>query len=102
MARQPRAWCVEATRDCRPLWPVWQARPSPGWYGHLMGISTVAAAVKAVSRNLMNERENLKNFRAFVMAGTFRGPTGRRRRRSARAAHKRGSETRRQVGQPLG
>jgi len=101
MARQPRAWCVEAKRDCRPLWPVWQARPSPGWYGRVMGISTVMVAVKAVSWNLMNERENLNNIRAFMMAGAFRGTTGRRRRGCARAAHKTALEARRQVDQPL-
>ena len=32
------------------------------------GISTVVLAVKAVSRNLMNESENLNDFGAFVVA----------------------------------
>ena len=73
MARQPRAWCVAAKRDCRPLW-LRQARPSPGWYGRFMGISTVVVAVKAVSRNLMKQRENLSDFRTFVIAGAFRQP----------------------------
>jgi hypothetical protein len=59
----PMLGCVEATRDCRPLWPI-QARPSPGWYGRCMGISTVVVAVKAVSRKLM-KRENLSDFRTF-------------------------------------
>ena len=73
MARQPRAWCVEATRDCRPLWRM-QARPPPGWYGRFMGISMVVVAVKAVSWNLMEGRKNLSDFRTFVMGGAFRRP----------------------------
>lgn len=68
---QPRAWCVKAMRDCRPLWPVCRQETSPGWYGRFMGIPTVMVAVKAVSWNLMNRRENLSDFRMFVMAGAF-------------------------------
>jgi len=51
-----------------------QARPSPGWYERFMGISTVMVAVKAVSRNLIKQRENLSDFKTFVMAGAFRRP----------------------------
>jgi hypothetical protein len=67
----PRAWCAEATRDCHPLWPVWQPRPLPGSYGFRIRISTLMVAVKAVSWNLVNGSKNLHNFRAFAKAGAF-------------------------------
>jgi hypothetical protein len=110
---QPRAWCVKAMRHCRPIWPVCRQETSPGWYGRFMGIPTVMVAVKAVSWNLMNRRENLSDFRMFVMAGALSASRARHLTQKPRrlwtgglarlgpSGARKASEPRRQGGQPL-
>ena len=84
-----------------------------------MGIPTVMVAVKAVSWNLMNKRENLSDFRMFVMVGAFpaaedfvtsptshaktKAPTDGRSSlaRLGPSGARKASEPRRQGGQPL-
>jgi hypothetical protein len=77
MARQqsgPRAWCAEATRDCYPLWPVWQTRLSHGSYGFLLGISTGVVAVKAVILELGECERKFTQFQGLAKLGVFSGP----------------------------
>jgi hypothetical protein len=73
MARQPPC-LVRGRQAGLPPALAYAGGPSPGWYGRFMGISTVVVAVKVVSRNLMKQRENLSDFRTFVMVGAFRRP----------------------------